>query len=260
MLAAVGGTAFGLVVTGNGSSPPARASQVVHPPPVATRSSSGGSTGALLGPRTGVDLGTVAGGLNIVRASAPTGWQMGPAPWQRASTPQSDDALAQCLGLPVSHVGMLTANAEPGGPAIADSGWFDSPDGVAALESFVVLTQSVSTQVSDLAALMQDRAGSCIEGWFASIDQSGDQIVGVPKASEAPVAVVPGERAAAFQIAVVTRTTDSHLDVNEEIVVVGAGRVEVGLLTESVGAEPAASIEATELQGLERRLRSIAAS
>ncbi len=250
--AAVGGTLFGLEVTDNGSPHVASSPGL---PGVATRSSSGGSP-----PSGGVGPGTVAGVLNIVAAGMPPGWTAGGAPWAWVATPQSDAALAGCLGLPVSHAGIATGATQPGGPRVDSSGWFVSPSGASAFESYVVLTNAPATEESDVAALTGNRAGSCMRGWFASPDQSGDQNVGVPTVSSVAVQAISGERAVGFRAAAVTRIKGAEVQVNEELVVLGAGRVEVALVGESIGEQVMSTVESSQVHGLEHRLGSVTSS
>ena len=86
-------------------------------------------------------------------------------------------------------------------------------------------------------------------------------IVGVPTVASMTVSALPGESVAGFRVSVVTRPPGKpQQNVNEELVVMGAGRVEVGLVSESVGTPVSASLEVTELRGLESRLRVVATS
>jgi hypothetical protein len=202
----------------------------------------------------------IAASLNIEPAELPDGWTAGKAPWARVATLQSDDALAGCLGLPVSRLGILSGNTQPGGPQVASSGWFTSPSGVSAFESYVLMTPAVSTEESDLAVLSGNRTDSCLQGWFASLDQSGDQIVGVPTVSAVAIPAVTGERAVGFRADVVTLIKSADVQVNEELVILGVGRIEVGLVSESTGSDLAPSVESSQLNGLEHRLRSIPSS
>ena len=246
---------FGLAVTDNGS-PPASSSQ--RSPGAATRSSSGWiAWWAAL--RTFRKRGPDNGGRRSEHRRCGAASRManrterhGPGLRHHSRT----RALAGCLGLPVSHVGIVSGTTEPGGPQVASSGWFASPIGSAsAFESYVVLTRAVTTEQSDVAALTARPGSSCMQGWFASLDQSGDQIVGVPIVSAVPIAVMSGERAVGFSAAVVTRINGAEVQVNEELVVLGAGRVEVGLVSESKAALMPSSVESSQLNGLEHRLK-----
>jgi hypothetical protein len=145
---------------------------------------------------------------------------------------------------------------------VYSSGWIASPvAGQAGFESAVVLNQTVATQESDVATLDAGGAASCFQGWFASLDVSGDAIVGVPTVASMTVSALPGESVAGFRVSVVTRPPGKpQQNVNEELVVMGAGRVEVGLVSESVGTPVSASLEVTELRGLESRLRVVETS
>jgi hypothetical protein len=206
-----------------------------------------------------VDLSAIAGALNIGAAGLPPGWELRKAPWSRVATAQSDAALAGCLGIPATHAGIVSGITEKGDLQVASSGWFASPSGDSAFESHVDLTRAASTEESDIAALKGSRAASCLQGWFASLDQSGDQIVGVPSVSAVPVSVVPGERAVSFSVVVVTRLRGADVQVNEQIVFLGDGSVEVALVSESTGPQIAPPVESSVLNGLEHRLISVTA-
>jgi hypothetical protein len=160
----------------------------------------------------------------------------------------------------VAQLGIVTGTTEPGGPKVESSGWFTSQNGSAGVDSYVVVAPSVTTQQSDVAAIMANRTQSCLQGWFASLDQSGDQILGVPTVAAVPVAALSGERAAGFSATVVTQVRGAKVQVNEELVVLGAGRVEVGLVSESTAAQLTPSIESSELSGLEHRLKAVTTS
>ncbi len=255
--AAIGGSVFGLAATDKGS---VRTPGTAAPPGVATRSSSGGSPGAVGGPPAGADPGAVGGAVNIIAAGLPPGWRTGQSPWPRAATSQSDTALSACLGLPLSHLGIVTGVTEQGGPQVETSPWFTSPSGATGFESYVVLTQQATTRASDMGPLMGIRAASCLQGWFASLDQSGDQIIGVPTVSTLPVAALSGEQVVGFRAALTTRIKNAEVQVNEELVFLGAGRVEVGLTSVATGVQVAVSIESSQLKGLERRLKSVTGS
>jgi hypothetical protein len=259
VLACVGGAIFGLSVTDLGGTSTGSTQTTLGP---STRSSSGGVPGTLTGPPTGTDPRIAAGALNIVSAGLPRGWEPGAAPWSRVATLQADSALAGCLGLPRAHLGVVTDSTSSGGPRVYTSGWITSPvSGQAGFESAVVLNQTVATEESDVATLDAGGAASCFQGWFASLDVSGDAIVGAPTVTSMNVAALPGESVAGFRVSVVTRPPGKpEENINEDLVVIGAGRVEVGLVSESVGSPVSASVEVTELRGLESRLRVVATS
>jgi hypothetical protein len=257
VLAVVGGTVFGLSGSGQG-----RSSHGTKPPVgPATRDSTGGTPGALTGPPGNSDAKTVAGGLNIAATGLAKGWQPGSAPWSRVATTQSNSALAGCLGLPPADLGALIGTSQPGGPPVYSSGWIAAPGTTrAGFESAVVLTPTAATQESDLAALDSTGTARCLQGWFASLDTAGDAIFGVPTVAPWSVSPVAGERAAGFAVSVTTRSGGPMVNVYEDLVFLGAGRVEIGLVGESIGNPVSGSLEAFELSGLESRLRTVASS
>jgi hypothetical protein len=160
--------------------------------------------------------------------------------------------------LPVSHIGVLVGAGQPGGPAVYSSGWIthSSPD--TGFESSVELNRSVVTQQSDIATFDGSGAASCLQGWFASLDVSHDAIVGVPSVKPLDVSAVAGESAAGFSVSVSARSGGTLENVDEQLIVLGAGKVEVGLASESIGAFVSPALEAIEVTGLESRMRSVA--
>lgn len=257
VLAVAGGTVFGLSVTDPGRSATPTTGSTIGP---STRNSSGGEPGALTGPASGADAPTVAGALNIVASGLLASWQPGHAPWSRVATAEANSSLARCLGLPVSHIGALVGIRQPDGPRVYTSGWISDGSGNAGFESMVELNRAVATQQSDMAALDLPGAASCLQGWFGSLDVSDDAIVGVPSVKALTISVGPGERAAGFGVSVSTRTGSTQENVHEEVVILGGGRVEVGLVSESIGGILSPSFESSELTGIESRLRTVAGS
>ena len=249
-----GGAVFGLSLTGHGAATPTTAT--THGP--STLNSSGGEPGGLNGPASNADPRTVAGGVNIVAAGALKGWQVGTAPWPRVATAGADVSLARCLAMPVSHIGALVGATQPGGPSVYTSGWITRDSPSTGIESSVELNQSVVTQQSDIATLDGSGATSCLQGWFASLDVSDDAIVGVPSVKALDVSAEAGESAAGFSVSVSARSGGTLKNVDEQLIVLGAGRVEVGLVSESIGAFVSPALEATEVTALENRLRTVA--
>jgi hypothetical protein len=237
------------------------------PGSVATRSSSGGSAPVLYGPGPHASSRTVASVLNIDLSELPSGWHSGSAPWRRVATAQSNAALAACLTIPVDDVGIVTGTTTASGPSVLSSNWVtDEPQvstgspGFTGFESAVVLTSSESVARSDVDALDDPKAPSCLQGWFASLDESGDQIIGVPLTSRFSPSVGQAEVAAGFHISIVTGSTASPQHVDEDLLVVSAGRVEVALLGEALNEKVTSPVEASLVSGISNRLAAEAAS
>jgi hypothetical protein len=202
---------------------------------------------------------TVADTLNIGITDLPAGWLNGSPPWARVATIQANVAFANCLGLPLGHIGIITGLSEPAGNKVLSSSWVDSSARpTEGLESDVSLTPSTSTELEDLQALSSSSAPSCFQGWFASLDETGDQIVKAPTVTEMAVPPVAGERGAALALSLVVKSDGARKSVNEEIAFLGAGRVEVGLITQSIGGLIPASLESGALSGLQQRLQAAA--
>jgi hypothetical protein len=258
---AVAGAAIGIGLDHHG---PSSASGGNRPGGVATKSSSGVSAPVFYGPAEGANPQTVASVLNIDLAELPSGWHSGSAPWRRVPTSAANSALAGCLGFPATEIGIVTGTDAASGPDVLGSSWAtDSAHGSAGpagFESVVVLTGSSSVASSDLDDLGTSKATSCLQGWFASLDETGDQIVGVPSISRFYPAVARGEVTAGFHISIVTGSSRSPRPVNEDLVVISAGRVEVALFGEALSGKVSASVEASLISGISNRLAAEAAT
>jgi hypothetical protein len=161
--------------------------------------------------------------------------------------------------LPVARIGVLSGVTEAGGPPVVSSKWFTSAGGQG-FESATVLTGSVSTEESDLSAFSTPHAASCLQGWFASLDAAGDQIIGVPAVQPLHVAVAAGEHGVGFHVSVSTRSEGTQTTLDEDFIILGGGRVEVALVGEAVGSKVDSSVVSSELGGLEHRLQGVAAT
>jgi hypothetical protein len=258
---AVAGVTIGFKLDHHGSSSVFEGNR---PGGVATKSSSGTSTPVLYGPGPGANPQTVASVLNIDLAELPSGWRSGKAPWPRLSTTQANSALAGCLGIPTADVGIVTGTNAPSGPSVISSAWATNAvhgsTGLTGFESAVVLTGSELVARSDLGGLDTSRSTPCLQGWFASLDQSGDQIVGVPSISRFSPTVGAGELTAGFHISIVTGSTSAPRPVNEDILVISAGRIEVALFGQTLSGRVSSSIEASLISGISNRLAAEAAS
>lgn len=228
---------------------------------VATKSSSGSSAPVLYGPGPNANPQTVAGVLNIDRSELPARWRTGRAPWSRTPTLEANSALAGCLGMPYADVGIVTAMTSPSGPSVVQSAWVTAPGRISnGFESAVVLTPSLSVAQSDLLALQGSKASACLQGWFASLDVSGDQIVGVPSVTRFSPSVGTGETAVGFHASIVTGPTASPRHISEDLVVLSDGRAEVVLFGQAVGSHVNSQIEASLIGGISNRLSAEAAT
>jgi hypothetical protein len=199
--------------------------------------------------------------VNLVVADLPSGWLDGHAPWGRVATAQANAALAGCLGLAPADVGILTGTPQSSAQPEVSSGWVNSSQGSSeGFESAVALLATVPDEVSALSKLTSVSAASCLQGWFASLDVAQDQIVDAPQLTAIHVTAVAGERCVGFRLKIVTRSGNTQASVQEDLIVLGAGRVEVVLLGEAVGAQINSATESSVLSGVEQRLQIVARS
>jgi hypothetical protein len=260
----VAGAAIGIELDHHGGSSAVGGDK---PGSVATKSSSGASTPVLYGPGPHATVQSVASVLNIDLSELPSGWHSGSAPWRRVSTLQSNSALATCFGIPTEDVGIVTGATTPSGQSVVSSSWATNAPrvstgstGFTGFESAVVLASSESIARSDVDALDGSKAPSCLQGWFASLDQSGDQIVGVPLISRFSPSVGAGETSAGFHISIVIGSIASPRPVDEDLLIVSAGRIEVALVGQALNGKVSSSVEASLMSGISNRLAAEAAS
>jgi hypothetical protein len=258
VVAVVGGAIAGLAFTDRGG-PASSATSTSTGSVPSTRGLSGSSKSGLNGPASDVTAQTVADTLNIAVTDLPSGWANGRSPWARTATLSANVAFANCLGIPLGHIGIITGSVEPGGPSVVDSSWVDSSAKPAeGFESDVALAPDTSTELGDLQALSSAGAASCFQGWFATLDSKGDQITKPPTVTDVSVPRLTGENGAGFAISLSVETQNKEKAVTEELVFLGAGRVEVGLMAQSIGGPVRSSLESAALSALEHRLQSAA--
>ncbi|MFZ0666999.1 MAG: hypothetical protein WAM97_14700 [Acidimicrobiales bacterium] len=262
--AGIAGAVFGLTTTSRGHG----AAGTPTVPTVATRGLSGGPDSSSTtppvssdGPSPGTTLASVAAALNLSMADFPAGWKDGPAPWSRVAESQANDSLAGCLGIREKDLGLILGIQQPTGPPLLSSGWFDSTaPAQTGFETSVVMTGDAGRQVSDISAFGSSDAASCLQGWFASLDVAHDPIINAPTMSSLPLDLPSGEHGSGFESSVTTRIGSTQKTVDEELFVLGDGRIESALVCESVGAPVNASSVSTQLHDLESRLTSAVSS
>jgi hypothetical protein len=187
-----------------------------------------------------------------------------PMPRQQAA----DDKFAQCLGLPVSHVSMLTWEDEPGEPFTYVSSTFTAPGYSSVcltptLASAVTIEPSMAVQARDLTAFSQSSFPRCFEiqeAW--QIFAIGEQLGSTKHVSMAfgPMHRVP-EKAAkdvmviGYAVSFTLKSPKLNLSSLVTWVILGAGHAEEVLkaTSASVTPMPAAAV-AMALGHLEDRL------
>ena len=193
-----------------------------------------------------------------------------PMPRQQAAA----DKFAKCLGLPVSHVSMLTWDDEPGEPVTYVSSTFTAPGysplyQTPTLASAVTIEPSIALQQRDIAAFSQPSFPRCfktLEAWqmWAIAEQLGPtKHVSV---AFGPMHRVPGKPAkgvAAIGYAVSFHLKSPKRNVSALFawVILGAGRAEevLKIISTSATPMPAAAV-AMALGHLEDRIIAYAAS
>ncbi len=185
----------------------------------------------------------------------------------------SDDKFAQCLGLPVSHVSMLTWKDEPGEPFTYLSPTFTAPGysglyQVPTLASAVTIEPSAAVQGRDLAAFSQPSFPRCFkvqEAWqmLAIAEQLGSArhvSMAFGPVHRVPEEAATGVTAVGYTVSFTLRSPQHNVSALFAWVILGAGRAEEVLKATSASAAPMpAAAVVMALGHLEGRLAACAA-
>jgi Protein of unknown function (DUF2510) len=210
------------------------------------------------------------GGRCIARGpdSDPRASHCGNPPLPGSNQQSNDGDLAHCLGVPLSHVSMLTSNDEPGEPYTYSSSEFmavshATPNTLTANESpvaqsYVTLENSVASQRRDLEAFSKSSFSACMESWWKRNPDLG-LIEGVASASGlkpmfTPVQVhrvavpsTPGTRVEAYDFDFTLRSSAFDESIIDKTVIMGAGRIETVLNLTGSESQPFPASLANEL-------------
>lgn len=251
------GVACTVVIASRSKSNPSTAAVVVPAAPPTTLAPAQSS---LTGPGATADPLDVAQKVNLKLSDLPQGWEQVhaipfvsvPSPFSGAHT-FSDKQLAACIRIPVSQVGILTGKTEPGGPQIwpsptyvLNSGFHPSAISVAAL------ADSPSAERSTLSSLFGQGTFHCLSEYYAASFAS-EHVTGTPVVSRFSVPQHDGEQIIGLDVHIGT-SQDGHRSVYDyDVVVIGAGRLEIALGAQQDFEPFSQTTLARALQGVEAR-------
>lgn len=179
---------------------------------------------------------TVAEDVSLSLSDLPRGWSRVvfvpkasvPSPFANVHS-NTDQNLATCLRLPLSHVGIITGNAEPGGPKVWPSGIFVMNSGLH--PSAITVTSLVSAATverSDLALLLAPGTAHCLDNYYASSFAS-EHITSAPLVSRFNVPQHAGEEVIGIDVHIGITQKGRPSVYDYDVVVIGAGRLEIAL-------------------------------
>ena len=190
----------------------------------------------LTGPPASAKPGAVAREVNLALGDLPAGWSKAAAvPY--AAVPSAfadvrataDKELASCVGLPQSHVGILTGATQPGGPHVYPSPIFVTTSGLhPSAISVASVVNDATTERTDLASLFKAGIAHCLDVYYDS-SYSAEHISTPPRVNRFTVPEHAGEQVIGLDVHIGI-TTNGHPAVYDyDVVVIGAGRIEISL-------------------------------
>lgn len=190
----------------------------------------------MTGPAKSVSALTVAEQVNLSLSDLPKGWSRVvfvpkasvPSPFADVHS-NLDQNLASCLRLPLTHVGIITGNAEPGGPKVLPSGIFVMNSGLQpSAISLTSLVSSAGVEQTDLAKLLQPGTAPCLDKYYASSFAS-EHITSAPLVNRFNVPQHAGEEVIGLDVHVGITQKGRPSVYDYDVVVIGAGRLEIAL-------------------------------
>jgi hypothetical protein len=207
---------------------------LIVPQPTETTAPPAPST--LTGPPASANPLTVAGIVNLKLSDLPSGWgnvklvhvKGVPSPFADAQA-TADSALAQCLALPQSQVGILTGKTEPGGPTVWPSRIFvTSSQFKPSAVSVSTLAASAATEQADLAALLKPGSSHCFDDYY-STSFASEHIISAPLVNQFLVPQHSGEEVIGLDVHIGILLFGRPAVYDYDVVVIGAGRLEIAI-------------------------------
>jgi hypothetical protein len=190
----------------------------------------------LTGPPASAKPSSVAKEVNLALGDLPAGWSKASAvPY--AAVPSAfadarataDKELASCVGLPQSHVGILTGATQPGGPHVYPSPIFVTSTGLRpSAISVASVVANVTTERSDLAARFKEGIAHCLDSYYDS-SFSAEHISAPPTVNRFTVPEHAGEQVIGIDVHIGITTNGRPAVYDYDVVVIGAGRIEIAL-------------------------------
>ncbi len=191
----------------------------------------------LSGPPESAKAATVAREVSLAQGDLPAGWTKVVVHLPHTSVPSAfanvlsaaDANLASCVGLPLSHIGVITGGTEPGGPKVWPSSIFVLNSGLRpSAISVMSLVSNAGVERSDLAALLKPGIAHCLDNFYDA-SYSSEHISIPPTVNRFSVPEHAGEQVIALDVHIGI-TSNGHQTVYDyDVVLIGAGRLEIAL-------------------------------
>ena len=203
--------------------------------PVAPPTTAPPAPSTMNGPPGSANPLTVAAQVNLTRSELPAGWSrvvlsgksVAPSTFADVHS-TSNQVLASCLKLPLSHVGIMTGSTEPGGPKVFPSGIYVMKSGLhPSAISVASLVGSAAIERSDLSALLQPGTARCLDDYYASSFASEHETSALVNRFSVPQHA--GEQVIGLDVHIGITQNGRPSVYDWDVVVIGAGRLEIDL-------------------------------
>ncbi|MGO9340951.1 MAG: hypothetical protein ACLP6E_00320 [Acidimicrobiales bacterium] len=190
----------------------------------------------LTGPPESAKPLSVAGEVNLAIRDLPAGWSKikfvpfaaVPSAFANVKSAANKD-LASCAGLPLSHVGVLTGGAQPGGPQVIPSPIFVLNSGLhPSAISVTSIVADAAVERSDLGALLRPGIAHCLDNYYDS-SFSSEHISTPPTVNRFTVPAYQGEQVIGLDVHIGITSNGRQAVYDYDVVVIGAGRIEIAL-------------------------------
>jgi hypothetical protein len=237
---------------------------LIVPQPTATTAPPAPST--FTGPPASANPEAIARKVNLNLKELPATWKQFTTAVPVSGVPsvfadaqsKADKALATCLNLPEGHVGIVTGKTEPGGPKVWPSAIFVTtnqfnPSAI----SVSTLVANVATEQSDLAALLRLGTAHCFDQYYQTSFAS-EHIISAPLVSQFRVPQHAGEEVIGLDVHVGISLNGRPAVYDYDLVVIGAGRLEVALGAQEDDEPFPGSVLDPVVQAMEAQAASVA--
>jgi hypothetical protein len=233
--------------------------------PQSTSTTAPPAPSSLTGPPASASSITVAEDVNLKLSDLPSGWGNAklvnikgvPSPFADVQA-KADATLAQCLGVPLSQVGIVTGKTEPGGPSVWPSRIFVTksrfnPSAV----SVSSLASSTATEQGALAALLKPGSAHCFDVYYQTSFAS-EHITSAPLVNQFRVPQHAGEEVIGLDVHIGILLFGQPAVYDYDVVVIGAGRLEVAIGAQEDDEPFPEAVLNPAVQAIEARAASVA--
>ncbi len=190
----------------------------------------------LTGPPKSANAKSVAQLVSLALGDLPAGWsKSAPIPFTAVPSAFADARsaankdLASCVGLPQSHVGILTGATQAGGPRVWPSPIFVTNSGLhPSAISVMSMVANAGVERADLSTLVKPGVAHCLDSYYAS-SFSSEHVSTPPVVNRFSVPGHAGEQVIALDVHIDIVSNGRPAVYDYDVVVIGAGRLEIAL-------------------------------